>query len=64
MRMMSVAIGDGLVPSSKGLGSKLRHIIERASHEMHVTLQTPPGSLAALVAPVVGKCKEENEKAL
>ncbi|GAB1605404.1 alanine--tRNA ligase, cytoplasmic-like [Argonauta hians] len=58
IRMSTIAIGDGLLPSRDGLGHKLRHVIHRALHHGHTTLHTPPGFFGSLVNDVAESLEE------
>ncbi|ELU07551.1 hypothetical protein CAPTEDRAFT_94502 [Capitella teleta] len=56
-RMLTVAMGDGLVPGRKGLDARVRHIMYRAF--MHgFALNAPRGLLADLVPVVVDSLGE------
>ncbi|XP_052830844.1 alanine--tRNA ligase, cytoplasmic [Octopus bimaculoides] len=52
IRMSTISIGDGLLPSRDGLGHKLRHVIHRALHQSHTIFQAPAGFFGSLVNDV------------
>ncbi|XP_036367012.1 alanine--tRNA ligase, cytoplasmic-like [Octopus sinensis] len=58
IRMSTIAIGDGLLPSRDGLGHKLRHVIHRALHQAHTIFQAPTGFFGSLVNDVAESLEE------
>lgn len=53
MRMVTVALADGLRPGNKDQGSKVRQILYRALKQSRDVLRAPPGFLSSLVPVII-----------